>query len=267
MASQTVFKRYEKKYLLTREQEEIFLKKIEGRMKLDQYGECTICNIYFDTPDYDLIRASIEKPVYKEKLRLRTYGVTTDGSHRAFVEIKKKYNGVVYKRRAEMSLAEAEDYLYRGIHPQIDTQIMRELDWFLKTNPVQPAVYLAYDRRAYAGIREPEFRLTLDRNIRARYKQLNLTDGAVGESVIPENMTLMEIKIPGAMPFWMSRLLSDMGLFPVSISKYGSYYKDHPELYMSAVNNHKKYFDPANDVVAIDAARSRKARHMNKAGS
>ena len=265
MAAQTVFKRYEKKYLLTREQEAEFLKKISGRMALDKYGECTICNIYFDSPDFDLIRNSIEKPIYKEKLRLRTYGVPKDGDHKAFVEIKKKFDGIVYKRRAEMSLAEAEDYLYRGIHPNKDSQIIRELDWFLKTTNVQPAVFLAYDRRAYAGIQEPEFRLTLDRNIRARYKQLKLTDGSVGERVIPEDVTLMEIKIPGAMPFWMSRILSDMNIFPVSISKYGEYYKNHPELYMSAVNNHKQYFDTANDVVALDAVRSKKAHERHKA--
>ena len=266
MAAQTVFKRYEKKYLLTREQEAEFLKRISGRMALDKYGECTICNIYFDTPDFDLIRNSIEKPIYKEKLRLRTYGVPTNGDHKAFVEIKKKFDGIVYKRRAEMTLKEAEDYLYNGIHPDIDTQIIRELDWFLKTNPVQPAVYLAYDRRAYAGIQEPEFRLTLDRNIRARQKQLHLADGSVGERVIPEDMTLMEIKIPGAMPFWMSRILSDMGVFPVSISKYGEYYKHNRELYMSVLNNHKKYLDTASDVVALDAVRSKKAHAMHKAG-
>ncbi|MCR5332052.1 MAG: polyphosphate polymerase domain-containing protein [Lachnospiraceae bacterium] len=266
MAAQTVFKRYEKKYLLTRDQEAEFLKKISGRMELDKYGECTICNIYFDSPDFDLIRNSIEKPIYKEKLRLRTYGVPKDGDHRAFVEIKKKFDGIVYKRRAEMSLSEAEDYLYRGIHPKKDSQILRELDWFLKTNDVQPAVYLAYDRRAYAGIQEPEFRLTLDRNIRARYKQLKLTDGSVGERVIPEDVTLMEIKIPGAMPFWMSRILSDMSIFPVSISKYGEFYKTHPELYMSAVNNHKKYLDTANDVVVLDSVRSKKAQAKHKAG-
>ncbi len=267
MASQTVFKRYEKKYLLTKEQEAEFLKKIEGRMALDQYGECTICNIYFDSEDFDLVRKSIEKPVYKEKLRLRTYGVPKDTDQKAFIEIKKKYDGVVYKRRVEMSLAEAEDYLYNGIHPNKDSQIIRELDWFLKTNPVQPAVYLAYDRRAYAGIQDREFRLTLDRNIRARHKQLHLTDGAVGERVIPEDMTLMEIKIPGAMPFWMSRILSDMGVFPVSISKYGTYYMQHPELYRRVLNNHRMYYDPASDVVALEAVRSRKARMANKSGS
>ena len=260
-----VFKRYELKYILTAKQKDLLLEAMDGYMQLDGYGKTTIRNIYYDTSDMRLIRNSLDKPEYNEKLRVRSYRQVKEHDD-VFVEIKKKYDGVVYKRRAEMSLKEAEDYLYKGIHPQIDTQIMRELDWFLKTNPVQPAVYLAYDRRAYAGILEPEFRLTLDRNIRARYKQLKLTDGAVGESVIPENMTLMEIKIPGAMPFWMARLLSDMQLFPVSISKYGTYYKDHPELVMSAVNNHKKYFDPANDVVAIDAARSRKARNMDKAG-
>ena len=152
MASQTVFKRYEKKYFLTAEQEAEFLKRIEGKMELDKYGECTICNIYFDTDDFDLVRTSIEKPMYKEKLRLRTYGVPKDAEHRAFVEIKKKFDGVVYKRRAEMTLGEAEDYLYRGIHPEADSQIIRELDWFLKSNPVKPAVYLAYDRRAFAGV-------------------------------------------------------------------------------------------------------------------
>ncbi len=238
MASQTVFKRYEKKYFLTQEQEAEFLKRIEGKMALDKYGECTICNIYFDSPDFDLIRASIEKPVYKEKLRLRTYGVPKKPEHKAFVEIKKKFDGVVYKRRAEMTLEEAEKYLYDGIHPEADTQIIRELDWFLKNNPVVPAVYLAYDRRAFAGVQEPEFRLTLDRNIRARYERLRLSEGADGENVIPEGMTLMEIKIPGTMPLWMAQLLSDMKIFPTSFSKYGTYYTQHEELYMRAARNH-----------------------------
>ena len=263
MAVQTVFKRYEKKYFLTREQEQEFLKRIEGRMELDQYGEHTVCNIYFDTPDFDLIRTSIEKPVYKEKLRLRSYGVPENGFSKVFVEIKKKYDGVVYKRRVQMTLNEAEDYLYNGIHPDKDTQIMRELDWFLKSYPVEPAVYLAYDRRAFAGIENPEFRLTLDRNIRARRRQLNLADGAVGESIIPDNMTLMEIKIPGVMPLWMSQILSDMGIFPTSFSKYGSYYTQHPELFMTVVNNHRPYFDLDNDVVAIDALRAKKdVKHL-----
>lgn len=266
MAAQTVFKRYETKYFLTSEQEAEFLRRIEGKMAMDQYGEHNICNIYFDTPDFDLARRSIAKPVYKEKLRLRSYGVPEGSRSKVFVEIKKKYDGVVYKRRAEMSLTEAENYLYRGIHPDCDTQIIREIDWFLKTNPVLPQVYLAYDRRAFAGIENPEFRLTLDRNIRARRKQLNLADGSVGEAILPDNVTLMEIKIPGIMPLWMAEILSDMKIYPASFSKYGTYYQNNPELFMSVINNHRQYFDTDNDVVHINTIRAQKANKNTKTG-
>lgn len=264
MAVQTVFKRYEKKYFLTREQEEEFLKRLEGRMKLDQYGEHTICNIYFDTPDFDLIRASIEKPIYKEKLRLRSYGVPQSRDAKVFVEIKKKFDGVVYKRRIQMTLEEAEAYLYEHIHPERDSQILREIDWFLKQNPVVPAVCLAYDRRAFAGIEDPDFRLTIDRNIRARKKQLRLSDGTVGEAILPENTSLMEIKIPGVMPLWMAQILSELKIYPVSFSKYGTYYMQHSDLFMSAVNNHRRYFDTNNDVVAIATLRDKKEQKRHK---
>ncbi len=258
MAVQTVFKRYEKKYLLSSEKEARFLKAIENRMELDKYGEHTICNIYFDTPDYDLIRRSIEHPIYKEKLRLRSYGVPKDGDSKVFVEIKKKFDGIVYKRRVQMTLNEAENYLYKGIHPDKDTQILRELDWFLKMNNVQPAVFLAYDRRAYAGIEDPQFRLTLDKNIRCRKKQLHLIDGAVGEKILEDDLTLMEIKIPGVMPLWMAGILSELEIRPVSISKYGTYYKDNEDVYMSVIENHRKYFDMKNSLIDLETVRKRK---------
>lgn len=236
--AQEVFKRYEKKYLMSAEKERDFLKRIEGKMEMDKYGLHTICNIYFDTPDFDVIRTSIEKPVYKEKLRLRTYGVPKDGNHTAFVEIKKKFEKVVYKRRAVMSLKEAEDYLYRGIHPDLDTQIVREIDWFLKHTPVEPEVFLAYDRRAFAGVTEPEFRLTLDRNIRCRREGLSLLQGDAGEKIIGDDEVLMEIKIPGAMPLWMSEILSELEIFPKTFSKYGTYYMSKPENYLTVTKNH-----------------------------
>ena len=240
MAAQTVFKRYEKKYLLTGAQEAAFLKAIDKKMAMDKYGEHTVCNIYFDTEDYDLIRNSIEHPIYKEKLRLRSYGVPESEDSKVFLEIKKKYDGVVYKRRIQLKLKEAEDYLYSGIHPDNDTQIMREIDWFLKTNPVVPAVFLAYDRRAFAGIEEPDFRLTLDRNIRCRKDHLHLSDGADGGRILDEDLTLMEIKIPGVMPLWMAQILSELSIRPVSISKYGTYYKNNRDIYMSVISNHCK---------------------------
>lgn len=231
MAVQQVFKRYEKKYKLTHDQEEKLLKAVDGRMIMDQYGEHTICNIYFDDDIFSLIRRSLDKPMYKEKLRLRTYGVPEDGDHTAFVEIKKKFDGVVYKRRVSMKLKTAEKYLYEGIHPKKDSQILREIDWFLKLHaPVKPKVVLTYKRRAFYEKDFPDFRMTIDRDITCRYDDLDLRKGVDGQKLFDENTSLLEIKIPGIMPLWMSKILADLKIYPVSFSKYGTYYKTTPEL-------------------------------------
>lgn len=227
---QEIFKRYEKKYLLTPAQYESLMDRLEGLVVSDEYGEYTICNIYFDTPEFDLIRTSLERPVYKEKLRLRSYGEMLNGET-VFVELKKKYDGIVYKRRASMSLQQSEDYLYRGIRPEIDSQIMRELNWFTSYYRLLPAVYLAYDRKAFAG-KEEDIRITFDSNIRGREKNLCLGAGSAGQILLPDRKILMEVKIPDRMPLWMSRLFSEIGIFPVSFSKYGSYFSQNADLLM-----------------------------------
>ncbi|MBR6293042.1 MAG: polyphosphate polymerase domain-containing protein [Lachnospiraceae bacterium] len=262
--AETVFKRYEKKYLLTAEQERDFLRLVEDRMIIDQYGLHTICNIYFDTPDFDLIRTSIEKPIYKEKLRLRSYGVPESPDSKVYVELKKKFKGIVYKRRVGLKLSEAEAYLYDGVHPQKDNQIMREIDWFLETNPVEPQVYLAYDRRAFYGLEDSSIRLTLDKNIRCRRKKLRLGDGTVGEQLLEDDMTLMEIKLPEYMPMWMAMILSELKVAPVSISKYGTFYCENPEMYMSIIENHRPYLGTSGSVVDLGHARLRKDASKDK---
>lgn len=224
--AQEVFKRYEKKYILTPTQYVKLLEGIEGKVKPDKYGQYTISNIYFDTPDFELIRTSIEKPQYKEKLRLRCYGdKIPQPEDTVFVEIKKKFDGVVYKRRASMSLAEAEDYLYRGIHPEKEGQIFKELFWFTDRYALKPAVYLAYDRNAYTGIEDEDLRITFDTNIRCRENKVLLSEGNLGNAILPEDKILMEIKVSGRMPMWLSRLLSELQIFPISFSKYGTYFK------------------------------------------
>jgi len=258
--SESVFKRYEKKYLLTSEQEREFLERTKDYIQMDKYGLHTICNIYFDTPDFDLIRNSIEKPIYKEKLRLRSYGVPESEDSKVFVEIKKKYKGIVYKRREKMTLKEAQDYLYEGIHPASDSQIMREIDWFIKQNPVVPQVYLAYDRRAFFGKEDSELRLTLDKNIRCRRKKLMLAEGSAGSPILDEDLTLMEIKLADNMPLWMAHILSDIGVAPVSISKYGTYYKDNEELYLSVLDNHRHLYDTTGPLVSLDAVRRKRSK-------
>lgn len=229
--AQEVFKRYEKKYMLTREQYNRLISSMITKMSADSYGKHTICNIYFDTPDYQLIRTSLEKPVYKEKIRLRSYGVPTENDT-VFLELKKKYDGVVYKRRVPMTLKEARAYLYYGIKPEKDSQILREIDYAFRFYHAKPMVYLAYERIAFYGKENPDLRVTFDMNIRARRSETDLARGSQGTPLLEPGYLLMEVKIPGAMPVWMSELFAELNIYPVSFSKYGTYYKEYivPEL-------------------------------------
>lgn len=222
--AQDVFKRYEKKYMITMEQYQELIDRMITKMTADHYGKHTICNIYFDTPCYHMIRNSLDKPIYKEKLRLRSYGVPRE-EDTVYIELKKKYDGVVYKRRVPMMLRDARKYLYYGIHPDTEGQILREVDYTVKLYQPKPVVYLAYERIAFFGKEDPELRVTFDMNIRAREYHLDLKRGGYGIPLLEKGQLLMEVKIPGAMPVWMSRLLSEMKLYPVSYSKYGAYYK------------------------------------------
>ncbi len=222
--SQFTFKRYEKKYLLDTAQYQTLRKVLDQSMRADEYGQSTVCNVYYDTPDFALARASIEQPVYKEKLRVRSYGIPTRGD-KVFVEIKKKYDGVVYKRRVRMPDGEAFAYLNCGVPARDDSQIQREIDWFCSCRSLEPKVYIAYDRTALAGREDPELRITFDRNIRWRDYELDLTEGDHGEPLLAPDTLLMEIKIPGTVPVWLSHLLSERSLFPTGFSKYGSCYR------------------------------------------
>lgn len=227
MASiQCSFARIEKKYLLTRAQYRRILPALQAHTEPDEYGQYTICSIYYDTPDFALIRASLEKPVYKEKLRLRSYGVPTDDA-RAFVELKKKFGGVVYKRRITLAEKDAVRYLSGDTSAAPDGQIRRELDFFLRQNPVAPRAFIGYDRTALRGRDDPELRITFDTGLRCRLERLDLRLGDDGEPLLPPDAVLMEVKLPGAAPLWLARLLSENGIFPTSFSKYGTLYREH----------------------------------------
>jgi SPX domain protein involved in polyphosphate accumulation len=224
MAIQTTFARIEKKYMVTDKQYRAMCTALAGYVEPDEFGAYTICNIYYDTPDYALIRASLDKPVYKEKLRLRSYGVPDDSS-RVFVELKKKFDGVVYKRRVTMPLAQARNYLSRTIQPAGNEQIRQEIDWFLQFHQPQPAVFLAYDRVAYTCPAQPDLRLTFDSKLRWREQALDLAAGDYGEFLTPPGTRILEIKVSGAMPLWLSAILDQLEIYPSSFSKYGTYYK------------------------------------------
>lgn len=229
------FKRYEKKYLLTQEKYERLREALDGRIEPDEYYSSTVCSIYYDTDDYSLIRHSIDRPVYKEKLRVRSYNVPAP-EDRVFVELKKKFKGIVYKRRAAMSAAEAARYLAGKAAAPADSQMIREIDWFLRQYLPAPKVLIACDRLAFRAKDDHELRITFDRDIRWRDTELELTMGSHGRPLLAEGQVLMEIKIPGAAPLWLARLLSDLEIYPVSFSKYGTCYKENVlEKYVNGV--------------------------------
>lgn len=224
MAIQTVFKRYELKFLLTAEQKSRLLPEIEKHMCLDKYGRTLIKNLYFDTDSYRLIRRSLEKPDYKEKLRIRSYGETSPEST-VFVELKKKYDGVVYKRRIPMVEQEAMTW-FHGWRKAPESQIAREIRYFIGYyETLHPTVFLSYEREAYYCKDGSDLRLTFDDNILCRQEALSLCTENYGTPLLAQGQVLMEVKCPGGIPLWLTSLLSREKLYKTSFSKYGTAYQ------------------------------------------
>ncbi|MBQ7920792.1 MAG: polyphosphate polymerase domain-containing protein [Lachnospiraceae bacterium] len=224
MGNQMVFKRYEIKYLLTKEQVRLVKEKMARYMMADIHGRNTIFSLYYDTPDFLLARRSMEKPIYKEKLRLRSYGRAKPDTE-VFVEIKKKYKGIVYKRRISMAKETSDRYLLKGEQVQ-DNQISREIDFFMKRyGNLAPRVLLSYEREAYYAKDNHEFRVTFDENILWRDEDMDLEKDVYGEAILPEDMALMEVKTADAIPLWFVEILSDLKIYKTSFSKYGNAYK------------------------------------------
>lgn len=225
MAIQTVFKRYELKYMLTFEQKEKVLKAIEPYMKIDKYGRSTIRNLYYDTDTYLLIRRSIEKPAYKEKLRVRSYAQATDDS-RVFVELKKKHKHIVYKRRISLPYKDAVNWLSGDKHTDRHTQISEEVDYFLDYyESLHPTLFLSYEREAYYSNDGSDFRVTFDDTILCRQNNLSLKSDVYGTSILEKGQVLMEIKCSGGIPLWMTKVLSQERIYKTSFSKYGTAYR------------------------------------------
>lgn len=253
---QCSFERYEKKYFLTPAKQEYLLQKMKPYLKEDLYSHYSICNLYYDTDNWQLIRTSIEKPVYKEKLRVRSYGIPKE-NEKVFIELKKKCDGIVYKRRITTEAVLSGSFLENSFlqNPlQASTfsndtssdgsfsagtfsagtfsensygQIGREICWFQNQYHTKPKVFIGYDRLAFTGISDTDFRITFDTNMRWRDTDLNLCLGDDGQPLLSDDRILMEIKMPGACPLWLSRLLSEEKIFPVSFSKYGTCYQEH----------------------------------------
>ena len=242
MAFATVFRRYELKYMITKEQKDIILGAMADHTLPDKYGHTTVRNLYFDTESYRLIRRSIEKPIYKEKLRIRSYSQATPDST-VFVELKKKYDGVVYKRRLALHESEAMAWMRREIACPKSTQIAREIDYFASLYPgLRPSVFLSYDREAYYDKDGGDFRVTFDENILCRGEDMSLCSSVYGDVILPDGAVLMELKCSGGIPLWMVEVLSRERIYKTSFSKYGRAYQSliFPSLYSQISMNEKE---------------------------
>lgn len=224
------FERIEKKYIIDKA---LFCKltdELKPYIMPDEEwhkdGKYSIRNIYYDTPTDALIRNSIEKPAFKEKMRVRVYGEATDESE-AYIEIKRKSDGVVYKRRIGLTLRDAEEYLNNNTVPDnCNLQVLKEIDYFKNFYSVVPKVYISYDRTAYIGRENKKLRITFDENIVARRTQLDIKCGCFGEAVISRDKVVMEIKCEKSLPLWFTKFLSEYKIYPTSFSKYGTEYKN-----------------------------------------
>ena len=219
-----VMKRYEMKYIMSPEQTEYFKKSVEGHMKIDKFGLTSIASLYYDTPNYRLIRTSVEKPAFKEKIRRRSYGIATDTSP-VFLELKRKAYGIVYKRRVQSTIPlvkkffDCEGDICAG--GQINREITAFRDYY---QTLVPACMIIYDRVAYFQP-DGDLRLTIDHNPRYRYEDLDLRCSMDGTSLLKDGYTILEVKVQQAVPLWLSDILTKGRIYKGSFSKYGEAYR------------------------------------------
>lgn len=228
-----VFNRYEHKYIFNKDTFEKVIEIMDEHMVMDSHNKghipYTIANIYFDTPDDYLIRSSLFKPEYKEKLRLRSYGVPTPDSN-VYLEIKKKFNGIVNKRRTTLKLEEAYQFISSGKAPRpkeyMNVQVLRELEYFLNIYNLSPKLYLAYDRITYFERDNNDLRISSDMNIRSRRYDLALEAGDYRNRLLLYDIYLMEIKTSLVKPLWLVHMLTELKIKRRSFSKYGTEFKN-----------------------------------------
>ena len=247
----TNFQRKEVKYRLTAQQYADVRAALATYMTPDKYGATAINTCYLDTPERYLIEKSLEKPKYKEKLRVRRYGDAENPDTPTFVEIKKKFKGIVYKRRVGMTNAAAKAFLsgmsYEraiAMYPLADPsaraesesatsrQIAREIFAFRRRyGKLDPSMDIRVIRTAWkltkAGKEATpdgfDVRVTFDEHMRSLDR---FDDRANWESIVTPGEVLMEIKITGAYPLWLVDILNACGCKKTSFSKYGTAYQN-----------------------------------------
>lgn len=220
------FRRVEIKYLLTEDEKEKIISKINEHIEKDIYYKSTIENIYFDSNYNDLIVKSLEKPLFKEKVRIRSYETPSKGDC-IFIELKNKYKGIVSKRRTMIKLDELDNFLNDDYDKS--NQILKEIKYHIDYYGLYPKLFIAYDRESFKGKEDDNLRITFDSNLRSRKDDLKLESGDYGENYFDKSHIIMEVKTLDSLPLWFTSVLSELKIYPKSFSKYGSIYKKESE--------------------------------------
>ena len=244
------FKRHEEKYLVSKEQGVALKEVFSAHMEPDRFDNYLVQNLYYDTLNWDIIRSSLNKPLYKEKMRLRCYDIP-DANSTVFLELKKKFKGTVYKSRVSFPFNELSYRCVQDIAANGDSPVSRELHFYMQRNAVLPRTYIAYRRSAFSG--ENELRVTFDTEIRYRLNRLDFQNPDEGYLILPQNTMLMEIKTLGGMPLWLARMLSEHGIFPASFSKYGKCYSSFiaPAAFQQTLIHPAAFHPAAFDLAAL----------------
>lgn len=222
--AQNIFKRVEQKYLLNEKQYLAIKKALKENFQKDKYFESKIYNLYFDNDNDDMMANSLDKPIYKAKIRIRSYQEVKKHNDIVFLEIKKKYKGIVYKRRITLTYKEYQDYINENKLPTHDIQIMKEIDYEIKQYNLKPKIFVAYDRQSYYSKTDTNFRITIDENLRSRFNELSLKDSKKNKIFFQEKTYIMELKSQYGLPLWFTKILSENNIYKKSFSKVGSIY-------------------------------------------
>lgn len=216
------FKRHEIKYLITINQYINLMNYLSDKVEKDVFYKSTIYNVYYDTDNFELIRKSIEKPIYKEKLRIRSYDKPTLDSS-VYVELKKKYDHIVYKRREKIAYKYIlNNSFLEGAETQIDKEIKYFNDFY---GGLPPKMFLSYEREAYYFKTDKQIRITFYTNIKYLTENVNLLPSISDIKLLPNNLVLMELKVPFSIPYDLTKYLSSEKIFKTPFSKYGTAYK------------------------------------------
>lgn len=241
----STFNRIEKKYIIDQSKYELLTRAFNQHLNDDFKNHETykISNVYYDTEDNLLIKKSIAKPKFKQKLRLRAYGKANDDSI-IFLEIKKKINGYVNKRRTKIKVSEARDLVENNLLPDIheyhNEQVLKEIQYFTKQYLLKPAVYLYYEREVFSSLDKDGLRITFDKNIRTRRNHVDITDLSDASLLLEGNLYVLEIKTNSNMPFWLTETLNELEIFSTSFSKYGSEFYQ----YLNKIEGDKQCINP-----------------------